>query len=1509
MPIVELLEGRVLPSVSFNLMEFHDPSRIPAGLKPSALGILPQDNGFDFPVGYTPDQLRTAYGIDSVMFGSVVGDGTGQTIAIVDAYDDPAFVNSTDSNFANSDLAQFDVQLGIPDPPSFTKVNENGQTSPLPKTDPAGAGNVNGNWEIEEALDVEWAHGIAPGASIVLVEANSDSNSDLFTAVATAAALPGVSAVSMSWGIDEYSGENLQDSTFVTPTGHQGVTFLAASGDNGGYAYDAQGNPTTTPGILYPAASPNVVAVGGTTLQLNADNTYSSETAWSGSGGGTSLYEKEPAYQQGSQNTGFRTTPDVAFDADPNTGVAVYDSYNDTDNSGPWVEVGGTSLAAPSWAGLIAIANQGRVLAGASTLDGPSQTLPALYAISKTDFNDITTGNNGVFSAGPGYDEVTGLGSPNAPGLMASLSTYGTANHIAITSQPPSSVIVGDSFGVVVAAEDTQGGVDPGFNGTLTISLDANPSGATLGGTLTATASDGVAVFDGLTLNQLGSGYTLQISSSKFPSITSNSFDMISNPTPWQGTFYPVPTDASLRTAINDADSNGYAFNTILLSASTYLLSDASSGGLVIDNASSLPSKTLTIAGQGQTSSIIGSVFNWLDRIFEIEGSGGLSLNVIMQNLTIQGGNAQNGGVLGGSDALGGGLLIDDANVTLTNDVVQNNQAQGALGAAGKAGAIGAIGGAGGNGDNATGGGIYLASGTLSLFNDTISGNAARGGVGGAGGVGGGQGTKSAAGVTAGQGGSGGQGGSAAGGGVYAASGTVLLDHDTFLSNQAIGGPGGTGGTGGSGGHGKNSPPVPGEPGGVGGAGGSGGAASGGAIYLAGGSLTLTGTALQKNSALGGAGGQGGAGGPGTAVGASLSGIFGGSGSTINLGGLGGSGAGAAGGNGGNGGAGGAASAGGIYVAGGSLTLVNATLAGNQAVGGQGGAGGRGGTGGFGAATNSLGLPVGKTGGSGGTGGQAGPGNGGGILVAGGKVILYASTLNANLAQGGKGGAGGTGGYGPIAALGSGSFTFGSGGGGSSGFGGTGSSSGLGGGNAVNSAGAGGNGGNGRTGQGGGLYISGGALTLSNDTVAGNTAGAGASGSGGPGGKAGTGHLTGGSGIAGSPGDSYGGGLYVNGGTVNLKNSTVALNTQVGTGSGGGAVVQSSGTVTAVSTLFGDNGSVDFSGSITATDSLFQTAPINGTLSGSGNVVGVDPLLDANGLQNNGGPTQTISLQALSPAIGKGANPDNLFADQRGYGPRSGSDGTDIGAYQANAQADTQDPTATLHAGSVTSGNASALNPYTFTITYSDNVAVAVSTLSNAVVEVLPPGSGAPISANVEGIVAVGATDGIGNAVSFVVTYQITPPGGSWTSADNGNYTVSLGGGTVTDLAGNAVASGSLGTFSVSISQTLTATIAGPSDGYSGVAGQMRTYTVSATDPSPTQQAEGFTYNIAWGDGLTDTVGPGAASPDTVSHVYSKPGTYTITLTATDNAGTTSSPVTSTATILAYELQGSTLAI
>ena len=214
---------------------------------------------------------------------------------------------------------------------------------------------------MEEALDVEWAHAIAPGAAIVLVECSSASGLDMYQGAVTAAGLPGVSVVSMSWESGEFAGEKSFDADFTTPSGHQGVTFVASTGDGG------------SPGD-YPAYSPNVVAVGGTSLYLNANDTYNSEAGWSGSGGGKSVYEAEPAYQDGVQSTGLRTTPDVSFDANPNTGVAVYDSYNGT-SATPWEQIGGTSMAAPSWAGLLAIANQGRAQEGVATFSGSSQAL------------------------------------------------------------------------------------------------------------------------------------------------------------------------------------------------------------------------------------------------------------------------------------------------------------------------------------------------------------------------------------------------------------------------------------------------------------------------------------------------------------------------------------------------------------------------------------------------------------------------------------------------------------------------------------------------------------------------------------------------------------------------------------------------------------------------------------------------------------------------------------------------------------------------------------------------------------------------------------------------------------------------------------------------------------------------------------------------------------------------------------------------------------------------------
>jgi subtilisin-like proprotein convertase family protein len=387
---VETLEARTVPS---------------AVAEPFFSRGLLLPNGAPGPVGLTPAEIRTAYGFNAVTFGSVTGDGSGQTIAIIDAYDNPKFVSSTSASFLSSDLHNFDATFGLPDPPTFTKVNQSGGSA-YPAQDTG--------WGTEIALDVEWAHAVAPGANIVLVEANSASYTDLMAAASWAKNQPGVSAVSMSFGGSEWSGETGYDSVFTTPSGHQGVTFLASTGDNG------------APGG-FPAYSPRVVAVGGTHLNLGSGGTYSSESGWSGSGGGVSTVEAKPAFQSAITLGTRRMIPDVSLDADPNSGVAVYDSFSQG-SSAPWIAVGGTSFSAPAWAGLIAIANQGRVLAGEGTLDGASQTLPKLYSLSSSDFHDVTTGSNG-HSAGVGYDLVTGLGTPIAPLVAHDL--------IDLTSPPP----------------------------------------------------------------------------------------------------------------------------------------------------------------------------------------------------------------------------------------------------------------------------------------------------------------------------------------------------------------------------------------------------------------------------------------------------------------------------------------------------------------------------------------------------------------------------------------------------------------------------------------------------------------------------------------------------------------------------------------------------------------------------------------------------------------------------------------------------------------------------------------------------------------------------------------------------------------------------------------------------------------------------------------------------------------------------------------------------------------
>jgi hypothetical protein len=358
------------------------------------------------PAGYTPARFRNAYAMNGISFNGITGDGRGQTIAIVDAYNSPTI---------QADLKKFDAQFGLVDPPSFKVVSQTGSTTALPPVDPVGAGK--NNWELETALDVEWAHAIAPMANLLLVEANdSGLDSMIAGAVDYARKQPGVVAVSMSWGAGEWSGELSFDNYFTTPAGHAPVTFLAATGD--------AASPAS-----YPAYSPNVVAVGGTSLTSDSTGNYVSENGWSSGGGGVSAYEPQPAYQHQpgavtvvSQDGSFRTTPDVSIAADPNKGgVSIYDSYNNG-TATPWSNVGGTSLSTPVWAGLVAIIDQGRAAQSPALapIDGAAELLPRLYNTGPGAFHDVVNGNNG-FAAASGYDLVTGIGSPISNVLVPSL--------------------------------------------------------------------------------------------------------------------------------------------------------------------------------------------------------------------------------------------------------------------------------------------------------------------------------------------------------------------------------------------------------------------------------------------------------------------------------------------------------------------------------------------------------------------------------------------------------------------------------------------------------------------------------------------------------------------------------------------------------------------------------------------------------------------------------------------------------------------------------------------------------------------------------------------------------------------------------------------------------------------------------------------------------------------------------------------------------------------------------
>ena len=325
------------------------------------------------PVGMTPAEIKKIYNLPTS--GSSGGKNQAKnqnsdTIVLVGAYDDATI---------EADLADFDAQFGLP---ACTTKNGCFTKHKMSSTEKSDSG-----WALETTLDVEWAHAIAPSAKILLVEATTPSGDNLLKAIDYAASRADVAAISMSWGGAEFPEETTLDSHFVSKSG---AIFFASSGDNGS-------------GASWPAASPNVVGVGGTTLSLSASGSFQNETAWSGSGGGVSAYEKEPVFQKNysiPKAGGMRAIPDVAYDADPSTGFPIV-------RGGVWRTVGGTSAGAPQWA---AIAALGSGASDANFYKDKSSALPSQF------FYDIKSGTNGdcgyFCAARSHYDYVTGLGSP-----------------------------------------------------------------------------------------------------------------------------------------------------------------------------------------------------------------------------------------------------------------------------------------------------------------------------------------------------------------------------------------------------------------------------------------------------------------------------------------------------------------------------------------------------------------------------------------------------------------------------------------------------------------------------------------------------------------------------------------------------------------------------------------------------------------------------------------------------------------------------------------------------------------------------------------------------------------------------------------------------------------------------------------------------------------------------------------------------------------------------------------
>ena len=444
--------------------------------------------------GYGPSQLQSAYDLAAAS----AADGSGTTVAVVDAYNDPT---------AASDLAAYRSAAGLPALTSgqFTQYNQNGQTSPLPATAPASD-----DWTLEESLDVDMVSAICPLCKIDLVEATNDSGNGLYIAEETAATTLGAKYISNSWGGSESSTDTTYDSEYF---GVSGVVYTASAGDG---AYSA--------GVIYPATSPNVVSVGGTSLNTSSNSRGWTESVWEtstteGTGSGCSAYEPQPAWQSSisilKAACSDRVDNDVAADADPNTGAAVYDTTN---GNGGWNEVGGTSESSPIIASVFALAgNNG---------NGGNKAADSIYTHTGNLY-EVTASSNGTCTppaadsvlctatgAANTYNGPTGWGTPD--GLTAFQSTSTTGNTVTVTNPGSQTGTVGTAASLQIAATDSASGQTLTYSATgLPAGLSINSSTGLISGTPTTAGTYSVTVTAKDTSGATGSAsFTWTISSS-----------------------------------------------------------------------------------------------------------------------------------------------------------------------------------------------------------------------------------------------------------------------------------------------------------------------------------------------------------------------------------------------------------------------------------------------------------------------------------------------------------------------------------------------------------------------------------------------------------------------------------------------------------------------------------------------------------------------------------------------------------------------------------------------------------------------------------------------------------------------------------------------------------------------------------------------------------------------------------------------------------------------------------